>query len=52
MIARDTDLTNPHEIESLRRSVAMLPPKANAFSREDAMKVLQVLAEQVRPQTA
>lgn len=40
-----TDLTNPNDIETLRRSVAMLPASADAriFSREEALRVLDVL---------
>lgn len=40
-----TDLMNAHEVELLRRSVAMLRPKANAFDREDALQVLTVLGQ-------
>jgi len=36
------DLTDPHELERLRRSVAMLTPGVLALRREDA---LQLLAE-------
>lgn len=40
-----TDLTNPNDVETLRRSVAMLPASANAriFSREEALRILDVL---------
>ncbi|MDH3684102.1 MAG: hypothetical protein OEV40_29635 [Acidimicrobiia bacterium] len=40
-----TDLMNAHEVELLRRSVAMLRPKANAFDREDALRVLTALGQ-------
>lgn len=40
----NTDLMNSHEVEQLRRSVAMLTPGEDAFSREDALQVLNVLA--------
>ncbi len=38
-----TDLTNPHDVESLRRSVAMLGPRQNGLVREDALLVLRAL---------
>ncbi len=40
-----TDLTNPIDVETLRRSVAMLPASADAriFSREEALRILDVL---------
>lgn len=42
-----TDLTNPNDVETLRRSVAMLPANASSrpFSREEALRVLDVLRE-------
>lgn len=42
----ETDLTNPHEVEGLRRSVAMLPASSydRIFSREEALKVLESLS--------
>ncbi len=42
---RTTDLTNPIDVETLRRSVAMLPASADAriFSREEALRILDVL---------
>jgi hypothetical protein len=45
-----TDLTNPIDVESLRRSVAMLPASADAriFSREEALRILDVLRELLR----
>ncbi len=33
-----------HELEVLRRSIAMLTPGANALDREDAMRLLEELA--------
>ncbi len=38
-----TDLMNVLEVEQLRRSVAMLPPGADAFDRENALAVLSAL---------
>ncbi|MEM9566048.1 MAG: hypothetical protein AAGA93_25740 [Actinomycetota bacterium] len=40
-----TDLTNPNDVETLRRSVAMLPASADAriFTREEALQLLDVL---------
>ena len=35
--------SNRHEIERIRRSVAMLPPGQKALSREDAMAMLRQL---------
>lgn len=45
-----TDLTNPNDVETLRRSVAMLPASANArvFSREEALRILDVLRTLLR----
>ncbi len=42
-----TNLTNPNDVETLRRSVAMLPASADTriFSREEALRVLDVLRE-------
>ncbi|MGH1490011.1 MAG: hypothetical protein ACRBK7_11575 [Acidimicrobiales bacterium] len=41
----DTDLTNPNDVEGLRRSVAMLPANSydRIFSREEALKILEKL---------
>lgn len=41
----DTDLTNPHDVEGLRRSVAMLPANSydRVFSREEALRILDGL---------
>lgn len=38
-----TDLMNVLEVEQLRRSVAMLPPGADALDRENALAVLSAL---------
>jgi hypothetical protein len=42
-----TDLTNPNDVETLRRSVAMLPASANAriFSREEALRLLDAVRD-------
>ena len=40
----NTDLMNSHEVEQLRRSVAMLTPGEYALKREDALQVLSALA--------
>jgi hypothetical protein len=39
------DLDEPWKIENLRRSIAMLPPGSPGLPREDAMLVLELLAE-------
>ncbi len=46
----DTDLTSPHEVEGLRRSVAMLPANSydRIFSREEALQVLESLSRALR----
>ncbi len=43
----NTDLTNRTDVESLRRSVAMLPASADnrIFSREEALRLLDVVRE-------
>ena len=40
------NLTNPHDVEGLRRSVAMLPANSygRVFSREEALKLIEALA--------
>lgn len=43
-----TDLMNAHEVEQLRRSVAMLKRGAPAFDREDALLVLSTLSALLR----
>ena len=42
---RREDLDEPWKIENMRRSLAMLPPGAPGLSRDDAMLVLELLAE-------
>jgi hypothetical protein len=42
---RPEDLDQPWKIENVRRSLAMLPPGAPGLSRDDAMLVLELLAE-------
>ena len=44
---RREDIDQPWKIENIRRSLAMLPPDAPGLSREDAILVLEVLAEQM-----
>lgn len=41
----DSDLTNPNDVEGLRRSVAMLPANSyeRVFSREEALRILESL---------
>ena len=41
----ETDLTNEHDVETLRRSVAMLPANTydRVFSREEALQLLDSL---------
>ena len=41
------DLDEPWKVENLRRSLAMLPPGAPGLSRNDAMLVLELLAEEM-----
>ncbi len=45
-----TDLTNHHEVEVLRRSVAMLPANSydRIFSREEALRILETLGSLLR----
>ncbi len=43
----DTDLTNPIQIEQIRRSVAMLTHGEPALDREDSLRVLAALKAQV-----
>ena len=42
---RDTDLTSSHQVEGVRRSVAMLNPGAPALDREDSLRLLRRLVE-------
>lgn len=42
---RREDLNEPWKIEHLRRSIAMLPPGSPGLPRDDAMLVLELLAE-------
>jgi hypothetical protein len=44
---RREDLDQLWKIENLRRSLAMLPPGALGLSRDDAMLLLELLAEQM-----
>lgn len=46
----DTDLTNPNDVEGLRRSVAMLPANSyeRIFSREEALKILESLGRALK----
>lgn len=44
---RREDLDELWKIENLRRSLAMLPPGAPGLSRDDAMLLLELLAEQM-----
>jgi len=45
---RREDLDQPWKIEGLRRSLVMLSPGAPGLSREDAILVLELLAERMR----
>lgn len=45
MIHPDANLEDRHEVERIRRSVAMLPPGSPALNREDALRVLRRLME-------
>ncbi len=46
----NTDLTNPNDVEGLRRSVAMLPANSyeRIFSREEALRILENLVIALR----
>lgn len=44
----DTDLTDVHEVERLRRSIAMLTPKVPVFDREEALAVVTALGRRLR----
>ncbi len=46
----NTDLTNEHDVEALRRSVAMLPANNydRIFSREEALRILENLTRALR----
>lgn len=46
----NTDLTNPNDVEGLRRSVAMLPANSydRVFSREEALRILESLVVALR----
>jgi hypothetical protein len=46
----NTDLTNPNDVEGLRRSVAMLPANSydRLFSREEALRLLESLVSALR----
>lgn len=46
----DTDLTDPHQIEGLRRSIAMLPANSyeRIFSREEALRLIGALQYALR----
>ena len=43
-----TDLTNIHDVERLRRSVAMLRPGAQVFDREESLRLLAQVTELLR----
>lgn len=38
------DISSPEAVERERRSVAMLPPGAPAFDRDEALTILEALA--------
>ena len=46
----DTDLTNPHQLEGLRRSVAMLPANTGAgiLTREETLRLLDAMRTVLR----
>jgi hypothetical protein len=46
-VVRREDLDELWKIENLRRSLVMLPPGAPGLSRDDAMLVLELLAEEM-----
>jgi hypothetical protein len=49
-VVRREDLDEPWKIENLRRSIAMLPPGSPGLPRDDAMLVLELLAELIAAQ--
>ena len=44
-VVRPEDLDQSWKIENVRRSIAMVPERAAGLSREDAILVLELLAE-------
>ena len=48
MRIRAGSLDTPESVEGLRRSIAMLPPQAPVWDREDACEVLERLGEVLR----
>jgi len=44
---RREDLDQPWKVENLRRSLTMLPPDSPGLCREDALLLLELLAEQM-----
>jgi hypothetical protein len=44
---RREDLDQQWKIENVRRSLTMLPARAPGLSREDAILILELLAEQM-----
>lgn len=45
MLGPTADLTDRHELERIRRSIAMLPPGSPALNREEALRVFRRLKE-------
>lgn len=43
----DTNLSDVHDVERLRRSLAMLSPKAAALNREEALAVVTALGSRL-----
>ena len=41
----DTDLTDPHDVENLRRSIAMEPAGLPVLSKTDSLAVLDALLD-------
>ena len=48
---RDADLTDRHDVERLRRSVAMLSPRVPCLDRDDGLAVLDALLDLLRRET-
>lgn len=47
----DIDLAKQHEVEQMRRSIAMLPPRASALDREQALRLLSGLEAALKAQS-
>jgi len=46
-VVRSEDLDQLWKVDNLRRSLVMLPPGSSGLSREDAILVLELLADRM-----